>query len=111
MFDAVLGPQIRNAILDVSGETLISQNHVRPYRVTTNFRANHATQHRTEWRFCAPRRITVPGVFVRVFRVAIKQQQLGVIRMARRNGMIFQWTKTSSESYVSGRRDVLITEE
>src|SRR4030095_9522083 len=108
MFDAVFRAQICDALFDVSGETLVSQNHICPHRIATHFRTSYAPENRAERRVGAPRRVTMPGVFVRVFGVAVEQQQFRMVRITGRNWVVLEVAEATCECDMSSRRNILI---
>src|SRR4029453_12754877 len=103
MFDAVFGAQTSDALFDMSGETLISQNHICPHRIAADFGTDYAAQHRAEGRFSTPRSVAMPGVFVRVFGITIEQQQFRMVRMAGYDGVPFKSAEATRKGHVNCR--------
>ena len=112
--DAVAGAQVRDLGLDVLGQVLVGEDHIRPHRVAADGRALHAAQDRAERRRFAPGGIRVPRVFVAVvglIRGLVDAHEARMFRIAAGDGMVFQLAEAARKRHMLGARDVLIAQE
>ncbi|MNO75654.1 hypothetical protein D3C76_667090 [compost metagenome] len=112
--DAMTGNQVADLRLDLIRQVVIGQHHIRPHRVTADWRALHAAQYGPHGRCLAPGRIGMPSVLVAIerdVRALVDLHQAGRLGVGRRYRVVLQIAKAACKARMLSPGNVLITQK
>ncbi|MNM90896.1 hypothetical protein D3C81_1031750 [compost metagenome] len=121
LLGTVLGIQAIDPLLDAFGQLFVGHHHVGKQRIAAGLRTQFAAQYRTAGRRLLVGDIGMPEVFATSLfhialglariEIAVQHQQLVRLRMARRQGMGFQFAELRGEVLLLHWSDVLVAKE